>query len=103
MIKAEVPANPQKLSAYERVLADPEARDAYFNTTRAHLFGDPNASDVVNAIEHLENASIAFLFTPDEDLARPILQTELSQFVGAAQIHSAIGMLAIHDSQRSAA
>jgi hypothetical protein len=91
------------MSLYEAVLADPDSRDAYFNTTQAHLSGDPFDPSVVSLVNELEGVSVAFLFSPDEDLARPVLQIDHLQFVGEPQVRRAIASLAIRNAASSAA
>jgi hypothetical protein len=80
----------KKPSLYEQMLQDPMMREAFFGTTRAQLFGDQNSEGVKNLIKLLDDNSIAFLFSADENLARPILQIKEGQFVGEKEITVAI-------------
>ncbi|CAN5477628.1 hypothetical protein BH10ACT2_BH10ACT2_19610 [soil metagenome] len=80
-------------SLYARVLADPEARDAYFNTTQARLFGDELDDSVNEIIDLLDKNAVAFLFSHDPNRARPALQVESVRFVGKEEIVRAIGRL----------
>lgn len=82
-------------SFQDRIQGDPEYRDAYFNTTSAHLFADPNEASTEQIIAELRDSAVAYLFTPDEYLARPLLQTEFGQFVGVNEICRAIGRLVV--------
>jgi hypothetical protein len=77
-------------SLYGCVMSNPSARDAYFNTTEAHLFAAPNEPSVTDIVELLGSKSLAFLFTSDEFLPHPVLQLESGQFVGEEEIVRAI-------------
>jgi len=90
-------------SLYARVLADPEAREAFFNTTQAQLFGDPDSEVVNDIVELLDRNAVAFLFSPDTNLARPVLQVESRQFVGNDEVRRAIGHFLIRTSPDFAA
>ncbi len=85
-------------SVYDRVLADEESRDAFFNTTQGILAGDPLQEDVGAIRQELDSASIAYLFTPDENLPRPTFYSERVSGVGYGQIRQAIAQLALSDS-----
>ncbi len=82
-------------SFQDRIQSDPEYRDAYFNTTSAHLFADPDEASTNRILAKLQECAVAYLFTPDEYLARPLLQTEFGQFVGEDEICRAIGRLVV--------
>ena len=83
------------MSLYERVLADPESRDAFFNTTQAQLFGDVDSPDVQAIEGMLVENSVAYLVSDDKYLARPVLYLEHGHFVGREQISRAIGMFLV--------
>lgn len=76
---------------YEQMLANPVMRAAYFGTTQAQLFGDPE-SPVVQAIEELlDSEHVAFLYSRDKYLAHPALQIiGVGEFVGDDEIRRAI-------------
>lgn len=94
---------PSNESLYERILSDPDSRDAYFNTTSAQLFADPEELATSRVVEALESGRVAFIFSADEFLARPVLQTEFGQFVGESEILRAIARLVIPSITPSAA
>lgn len=90
-------------SLYQRVIEDSESRDAYFNTTRAQLFGDRDSDEVKGLMELLDENAVAFLFSSDTNLARPLLQVASRQFVGENEIRQAIKHFLIRASQDSSA
>lgn len=59
-------------SVYERVMANPQSRQAYFNTTRGVLSGHPEHAETKELRRALNERAIAHLFNPDETLPRPV-------------------------------
>ena len=59
-------------SVYERVMANPQSRQAYFNTTRGVLSGHPEHTETKELRRALNEKAIAHLFSPDETLPRPV-------------------------------
>lgn len=76
-------------------LQDPDYRDAFFNTTCAQLFADPDDESTARILAELERNSLAYMFMPDEFLAWPVLQSEFGQFVGEERIFRAIGRVIV--------
>ena len=78
---------------YERVLSEPTSRDAFFNTTTAQLFANPDDPDTSGILESLSDSAIAHLYSPDPHILRPVLQTEFGQVVGKQAIERVIMQL----------
>lgn len=78
-----------------RIETDPEFRDAYYNTTSAHLYADPEKESTTRLIDFLQANSVAYFFEPDEFLPRPIIQTEFGQFTGEEEILRALTRLVL--------
>ena len=82
-------------SLYEDVLNDDGARDAYMNTTQAVLTGDPNHKEMGDIHQALQDAAIAYLFTPNCRLPRPTLHSRQMIIVGKTNILAAIDRLSV--------
>ena len=78
------------LSTYREVMQDYESRRAYLNTTQGILFGDPDQEGMDDIIERLNEVPVAFLFTADPTLPRPIFRTRELVYVGMEEIDLAI-------------
>ena len=82
-----------RLSLYEQVQRDEQARDVYLNTTQAILTGNPNLPETDEICERLRSSSIAWIFTPNHRLPRPIFRSRSMTLVGTRDILEAIGEL----------
>ncbi|WP_423915749.1 hypothetical protein [Candidatus Poriferisodalis sp.] len=80
-------------SLYEQVFNSEQARDAYLNTTQAILTGDPALPEIEEIRQKLKNSSIAWIFTPNCRLPRPIFRSRNSTLVGKTDILEAIKRL----------
>ena len=71
-------------------MSDTQARDAYFNTTKGILAGRPNDADLLQAKATLDDARIAYLYTPDASCPRPMFFMSDRIVIGAAAIAACI-------------
>lgn len=80
-------------SVYEQVMADPEARHAYFNTTQGVLYGDPLQDELIEVRQVLDDASVAYLFRADEGRAWPTFRSRELIGVGLDEISRLVAKL----------
>ena len=80
-------------SLYSEVMNDERARDAYLNTTQVILTGNPRNPETKEICVALRDASIAYMFTSNDRLPRPELQSRQMIFVGKTDILGAIPRL----------
>ena len=83
----------EALSVYEQVMADPEARYAYFNTTQGVLYGDPLQDELIEVRRVLDEASIAYLFRADEGRPWPTFRSREMTGVGLDEISRLVAKL----------
>ena len=81
-------------SVYERVMANPQSRQAYFNTTRGVLSGHPEHAETKELRRALNERAIAHLFNPDETLPRPVFYSPGIISVGDSEISAVTDRLA---------
>lgn len=82
-----------KVSLYEQVQRDEHSRDVYLNTTQAILTANPDLPETDEICQKLRNSSVAWIFTPNNRLPRPILRSHTMTLVGKTDILEAIGDL----------
>lgn len=75
-------------SVYERVMANPRSRDAYFNTTRGVLSGNPEQEETKRVRTLMNERTIPHLFTPDDTLPRPVFYSSGGVGVGETEIRA---------------
>ena len=80
-------------SVYARVMANEETRYAYFNTTQGLLYGDPDQEELKAVEKMLEEASVAYLFNPDEYRRRPLFRSQGMTGVGVEEIARVVSKL----------
>ena len=80
---------PEFRSVYERVMANPKSRHAYFNTTRGVLAGDPEQAETQRLRSDLSGRAVAHLFSPDRTLPRPMFFSAGTVSIGADEIAAA--------------
>ena len=85
---------PPKPSLHERVMADPETRHAYFNTTQGMLTGNPAHRDMDEILKVLDDNKVVYLYDPDTNRPRPIFYSRGEISIGLAEISQAAGRLA---------
>ena len=81
------------VSQYERAMSKPEVRSMYLNTTQGILYGDPDREETKLVREQLNSAVIAYLFSVDISLPRPMFRTDQLTCVGSEEISYAISCL----------
>ena len=86
-------------SLYEEVMNDPDARHAYFHTTKGVLTGRAEDEDTIAIKALLDEQWIAYLYNPDFMRPRPIFLTKTAQIVGRAAIEAHIENLVEHREQ----
>lgn len=79
----------ERSSIFERVMADPRSRHAYFNTTRGVLTGNPDQEETQELRSDLNARAIAHLFSPDRTLPRPVFNSGGTISIGADEIAAA--------------
>ena len=72
---------------------DPDARHAYFHTTKGVLTGSPDDEDTVSVRGRLDEEGIAHLYNPDPCRPRPIFLTKPYAIVRRAAIEAYIESL----------
>ncbi len=72
---------------------DPDARYAYFHTTKGVLSGNPNDEDTVSVKGMLDKEGIACLYNPDLWRIRPVFLAKHDNIVGRAAIEAYIESL----------
>ena len=80
-------------SLHEEVMADPDARYAYFHTTKGVLSGRDDDPSTQQVKAHLDTAGIAYLYNPDWCRPSPLFLTPTGIFVGAEQIEAYVATL----------
>ena len=90
----EVP-HPVRRSLYERVMADPDTRRAYLNTTQGTLTGNPAHQDMEAILEVLDDNKIVYLYDPDTNRPRPTFYSSGQISIGLAEISLAAKRLAV--------
>ena len=78
-------------SVYERVMGNPQSREAYFNTTRGMLTGNPEQGETKSVRNALNDGAVAHLFTPDATLPQPVFYSAKTVSVGAIEIATVTG------------
>ncbi len=76
-------------SVFETIMADPQSRHAYYNTTRGVLAGDPDQSETTDLRNDLRARSVAHLFSPDRALPQPVFYSAGTISIGADEISAA--------------
>ena len=75
-------------SVFERVMENPKSRNAYFNTTRGILTGDPDQAETIETRALLGEKSVAHLFTADPTLPQPMFYADGFVRIGNEEIAS---------------
>lgn len=83
----------EHVSIFERVMADPWSRHAYFNTTRGVLTGNPDQEETQRLRGDLNARAVAHLFSPDRTLPRPVFNSGGTISIGADEITAATSRL----------
>lgn len=84
----------EQCSVFERIMAKPKSRHAYFNTTRGILTGDPDQDETIATRELLAEKSIAHLFTADRSLPQPMFYVGDNVRIGNKEISALARRLA---------
>ena len=80
-------------SLSEEVMADPDARHAYFHITKGVLSGRADDPSTQQVKAQLDAAGIAYLYNPDWCRPRPLFLAPHRVFVGAKEIEEYIAAL----------
>ena len=75
---------------YRRVLESATAREAYFNTTQAHVFGARGDSEVNDVLELLKDHGVVYVFSADETATWPVVRFGRQRVVGIDQVIRAL-------------
>lgn len=84
----------EQRSLYEKVMADPDTKHAYFNTTQGMLTGNPSHQDMDAILELLDDNKIVYLYDPDANRPRPTFYSPGRISIGLAEISQAAKRLA---------
>lgn len=79
-------------SIYDRVLASPVARAAYFNMTRGLLRSAIESEGLQEALEGLQQVSFPFVFAEEQGLPWPVMLIDGVEVEGADAIVAAARM-----------
>jgi len=89
-------ARTQYGSVFEAIMADPQSRHAYYNTTRGLLAGNPDQAETQGLRSDLCARAVAHLFSPDESLPRPVFYSAGAISIGADEIVAATSSRLVH-------
>ena len=92
--QSDAPPTPRP-SLHERVMADPDTRHSYFNTTQGMLTGDPAHDDMNEILKFLDDHKIVYLYDPDTNRPRPTFYSRGAISIGLAEISQAARRLAV--------
>ena len=81
-------------SIHERVMADPQSRYAYFNTTQGILRGNPAHKDMAQILRVLDDNRIVYLYDASTNRPRPVFYSQGNISIGLAEIAVAAAKLA---------
>ena len=80
-------------SIHERIMANPQSRYAYFNTTQGMLRGNPAHKDMEQILKVLDDNNIVYLYDPSTNRPRPIFYSQGNMSIGLAEITVAAAKL----------